>query len=67
LAWTVIVEVEDPFATSVVGFAEIVVTEELTGPGVNATVGEVVVIGTPPMVPEMLAVPVVVGDVRMAV
>jgi hypothetical protein len=34
---------------------------------VIATVGEVVVIGTPPMVPEMLAVPVVVGDVRMAV
>jgi hypothetical protein len=61
------VEVEDPFARSVVGLAEIVVVAGLTGPGVNATVGEVVVIGAPPMVPEMVAVPIVVGDVRMAV
>ena len=67
LAWTVIADVEIPLATSVVGLGEMVVVVALTAPGVNATVGSVVVIAIPPIAPEMVAVPVMVPAERMAV
>ena len=62
-----IVDCVEPFATRVVGLAEIVVVAALAGPGVSAMVGEVVVIGLPPIVPVMVEVPVVVGEVNVAV
>ena len=67
LAWTVIVDCVEPLATSVVGLAVMVVVAALTGPGVSAMVGEVVVIALPPMVPVMVAVPVTFPAVRVAV
>jgi len=67
LAWTVMADVEDPLATSVVGLGEMVVVVALTDPGVNATVGAVVVIALPPIVPPMVAVPAVVPAVKVAV
>ena len=67
LAWTVMVDAEDPLATSVVGLGEMVVVVALTAPGVNATVGGVVAIAIPPIVPVMVAVPVVVPEVSVAV
>jgi hypothetical protein len=65
-AWTVSAEIDVPLGTSVVGFATIVVVAALAGPGVNVTVGETEVIGAPPMVPVMVAVPTVVGEVKRA-
>jgi hypothetical protein len=67
LACTVMVDWVSPLATRVVGLATMVVVAALTTPGVRVTVGEVVVIALPPTVPVMVAVPVVVGEVRVAV
>jgi hypothetical protein len=66
LAWTVIAEVDAPVSTSKDGLAEMMVVVALTAPGVNDTVGELV-IAAPPMVPVMVAVPVVIGEVKVAV
>jgi hypothetical protein len=66
LAWMVIIEVLTPLAMIVVGVAEITVVIGLAGPGKKFTVA-VSVIDIPLSVPDSIAVPVVVCDVKIAV
>jgi hypothetical protein len=65
VAWTVTVEVDDPLAVIDAGDAEIVVVEADTAPDVNDTEA-LWPIAEPPMVPDTVAEPVVVGLVRVA-
>jgi hypothetical protein len=65
-AWTVIVDVDVPFAVIDAGEAEIVVVEASGAPGVNWTVGSPLVIAEPPIVPDTVAVPAVVELVSVA-
>jgi hypothetical protein len=62
----VTVEVEDPLAVIDAGDAEIVVFEADTAPGVKDTEAGLP-IEVPPMVPDTVAEPVVVGLVNVAV
>jgi hypothetical protein len=62
----VIAEVEDPFAVIDAGEAEIVEVEADTAPGENWTVGLPLVIAEPAIVPDTVAVPVVVELVNVA-
>ena len=67
LACTVMVEVLLPLAVILVGEALITVCATLTAPGINVTVALPPPMATPPMVPDTVAVPVVVLLVNVAV
>ena len=65
---TVTVEVVEPLAVIEVGLAEIVEDVADTAPGVKVTVASLPeAMALPPIVPEMVAEPVEVGEVRVAV
>jgi hypothetical protein len=64
--WIVIVDVLAPFATMVLGDAEIWDVDALAFPAENVTTSASV-IATPPRVPVMVEVPTVVVDVNVAV
>jgi hypothetical protein len=66
LSWTVIVEVATPSATIEVGTAVIRDVVGSAAPGINVTVA-VSVIATAFNVPVIVAVPVVVAEVNVAV